>query len=132
MAVTAEDQVKDHYEARYDRIGGDVPSDDVKDDSYAIRDAKETVRAQNDEASAKEPPASNSDEDLCEPFCDEPWASSPKEKLWADKHTASDEAMVMDSQDPIEDRTRDAKYEEGLTQETGQRSVWRTVIGHPG
>lgn len=58
MAASAEALAEDHYEARCDRVGGDVPSDDLKDYSYAIRDAKETVRLQNDEASAKEPPAS--------------------------------------------------------------------------
>lgn len=41
MAASAEALAEDHYEARRDRVGGDVPSNDLKDDSYAIRDAKE-------------------------------------------------------------------------------------------
>lgn len=67
MASIAERQAEDNYDARYDRIGGDVPNNEAKEDSYPVRDAKEPVTVKNDETSVRDqlqPPTSSTDPEL--------------------------------------------------------------------
>ena len=65
MFTAAERDAEDQYEARYDGIGGDVPSGDFQDDSYVGKTEPVPVLANEDpNGDPVQPPESNSDEEL--------------------------------------------------------------------
>jgi hypothetical protein len=71
MSNSAERQAEDIEEAQNDPTDGEIPSGDVKDDTYSPRTGQSRIPVQSDSAPVEDPitaPGSNSDEQLGKPI----------------------------------------------------------------
>jgi hypothetical protein len=121
MATSSESEAEDQYEARFDDTGGDVPSDEVKDNSYVFEDEKEPIPVEPDDAPVEDPvqpPESNSDEELGNLLhLHESHTSNASVKIR--QATAQDEAEVVVDHKVIGERTRGATKPAGTYREPG-------------